>query len=65
MILINVYNFNVVSIVGYFDCVVNFVSDLRYFYDIVELIYVIKLWDFLVKVVGLWVDEYFYVYVIM
>ncbi|OOM15866.1 carbonic anhydrase [Clostridium saccharobutylicum] len=65
MISINAHNSNVVSIVGHFDCAANPVSDLRHFYDIVESTYVIKSWDLPVKVVGLWVDEYFYVHVIM
>lgn len=65
MISINAHNSNVVGIVGHFDCAANPVSDLRHFHDIVASTYVVKSWDFPVKVVGLWVDEYFYVHVIM
>ena len=64
IISINAHNSNVVAVVGHFDCAANPVSDCKHFHDIAASIYVVESWGLPVEVVGLWVDEFFCVYVI-
>ena len=64
IISINAHNSNVVAVVGHFDCAANPVSDFEHFRDIIASTYEVESWGLPVKVVGLWVDEFFYVHVI-
>ena len=64
IISINAHNSNVVAVVGHFDCAANPVSDFKHFRDIVASTYVVESWGLPIEVVGLWVDEFFCVYVI-
>ena len=64
IISINAHNSNVVAVVGHFDCAANPVSDFKHFRDIVASTYVVESWGLPIKVVGLWVDESFFVHVI-
>lgn len=64
MISINAHDSNIVAVVGHFDCAANPVSDLEHFRDIVVSTYLVESWNLPVKVIGLWVDEFFDVHVI-
>ena len=64
IISINAHNSNVVAVVGHFDCAANPVSDLKHFCDIAASTRVVESWGLPIKVVGLWVDESFFVHVI-
>ena len=64
IISINAHKSNVVAVVGHFDCAANPVSDNKHFRDIIASTYVVESWGFPIKVVGLWIDEFFDVHVI-
>ncbi|MHB8061688.1 MAG: carbonic anhydrase [Ruminiclostridium sp.] len=61
---IEAHNSNVVAVVGHYDCAANPVSDVKHFKDIVASTYIVASWGLPVKVVGLWVDEFWNVYVV-
>lgn len=61
---IEAHNSNVVAVVGHYDCAANPVSDIKHFKDIAASTYIVESWGLPVKVVGLWVDEFWNVYVI-
>jgi hypothetical protein len=64
IISITAHSSNVVAVVGHYDCAANPVSDCEHFQDIVESIYMVKSWRLPVRVVGLWVDEFWRVHVV-
>lgn len=64
IISITAHNSNIVAVVGHYDCAANPVSDCKHFRDIVESTYIVKSWGLPVRVVGLWVDEFWRVHVI-
>lgn len=64
IVSITAHNSNVVAIVGHYDCAANPVSDYKHFQDIVKSTYVVKSWDLPVRVIGLWVDEFWNVHVV-
>ncbi|MCJ7691780.1 MAG: hypothetical protein MUO60_21105 [Clostridiaceae bacterium] len=58
IISITAHNSNIVAVVGHYDCAANPVSDYKHFQDIV------KSWGLQVRVIGLWVDEFWSVHVV-
>ena len=64
MISISAHNSNIIAISGHYDCAANPVTDCKHFQDILASVYRIKIWGLPVKVIGLWVDEYFKVHMI-
>lgn len=64
IISIKAHNSNVVAVVGHYDCAANPVSDCNHFRDIVASTYIVASWGLPVKVVGLWVDEFWRVHVV-
>ena len=64
IISITAHNSNIVAVVGHYDCAANPVSDCKHFRDIVASTYIVKSWGLPVRVVGLWVDEFWCVHVI-
>lgn len=64
IISIKAHNSNVVAVVGHYDCAANPVSDCKHFRDIVASTYMVASWGLPVKVVGLWVDEFWRVHVV-
>ncbi len=64
IISIEAHNSNVVAVVGHYDCAANPVCGLKHFRDIVASAYTVASWGLQVKVVGLWVDEFWRVHVV-
>lgn len=64
IVSITAHNSNIVAVVGHYDCAANPVSDCKHFCDIVASAYVVKSWNLPVRVVGLWVDEFWRVHVV-
>ena len=64
IISITAHNSHVVAVAGHYDCAANPVSDYKHFQDIVASVDVVKSWRLPVRVVGLWVDAFGYVYVV-
>ncbi|GCD10485.1 carbonic anhydrase [Clostridium tagluense] len=64
IISIEAHNSNVIAVVGHYDCAANPVSDLKHFRDIVASTYTVVSWGLPVKVVGLWVDDFWRVHVV-
>jgi hypothetical protein len=64
IISITAHNSNVVAVVGHYDCAANPVSDCEHFQDIAASTYMVKSWGLPVRVVGLWVDEFWRVHVV-
>jgi hypothetical protein len=64
IVSITAHNSNVVAVVGHYDCAANPVSDCEHFQDIVASTYIVKSWGLPVRVVGLWVDEFWRVHVV-
>jgi hypothetical protein len=64
IVSITAHNSNVVAVVGHYDCAANPVSDCHHFRDIAASTYIVKSWGLPVKVVGLWVDEFWRVHVV-
>lgn len=64
IISITAHNSNVVAVVGHYDCAANPVSDHEHFRDIAASTYIVKSWNLPVKVIGLWVDEFWIVHVV-
>lgn len=54
----------VIAIVGHYDCAANPVSYSQHLEDIIASMNVVKTWGFDVNVIGLWVDEFWNVYVV-
>lgn len=61
---ITAHKSKVVAIVGHYDCAANAVSNYKHYRDIEESMEVVKSWGFPVKVVGLWVDEFWCVHLV-
>lgn len=64
IISITAHNSNIVAIVGHYDCAANPVCDCKHFMDIVASTHIVKSWGLPVRVVGLWVDEFWHVHVV-
>jgi len=64
IISINAHNSNIVAVVGHYDCAANPVSNFEHFRDIVASTYTVASWGLPVKIVGLWVDEFWHVQVV-
>ncbi|MEK6266518.1 MAG: hypothetical protein N2B06_17370 [Clostridium sp.] len=64
IVSITAHNSNVVAVIGHYDCAANPVSDYKHFQDIVKSTYIVKSWGLPVRVIGLWVDEFWYVHVV-
>lgn len=64
IVSITAHNSNVVAVVGHYDCAANPVSDCKHFCDIVESTEIVKSWGLPIRVVGLWVDEFWCVHVV-
>jgi len=64
IVSITAHNSNVVAVVGHYDCAANPVSVNKHFQDIVKSTYMVKSWGLPVRVIGLWVDEFWYVHVV-
>lgn len=61
---IEAHKSNVVAVVGHYDCAANPVSDGKHFKDIATSTHIVESWGLPVKVIGLWVDEFWNVYVV-
>jgi len=64
IISITAHNSNIVAVVGHYDCAANPVSDCKHFQEIVASADIVKSWGLPVRVVGLWVDEFWRVHVV-
>jgi len=64
IVSITAHNSNVVAVVGHYDCAANPVNDCQHFQDIAASTYIVKSWGLPVRVVGLWVDEFWRVHVV-
>ncbi|MFA9398624.1 MAG: carbonic anhydrase [Clostridiaceae bacterium] len=58
IISITAHNSNLIAIVGHFDCAANPVDKYKHFSDIVKSSYVVSSWNLNVRIIGLWVDEF-------
>ena len=64
IISITAHNSNIVAVVGHHDCAANPVSECKHIRDIVSSTFIVKSWGLPVRVVGLWVDEFWCVHVV-
>jgi hypothetical protein len=64
IVSITAHNSNVVAVIGHYDCAANPVSDYKHFKDIVKSTCIVKSWGLPVRVIGLWVDEFWCVHVV-
>lgn len=53
-----------VAVVGHYDCAANPVERRKHIRDIGASVYEVKSWELPVRVIGLWVDEYWRVHVV-
>jgi hypothetical protein len=65
MVSISAHNSGVIAIVGHYDCAANPVNDLKHFQDIFLSACKVSLWGLPVKVIGLWVDEFWKVHMVV
>lgn len=61
-ISIKAHNSDVVAVVGHYDCAANPVSDCKHLRDIAASVCTVRSWGLPVRVVGLWVDEFWRVH---
>ncbi|MBU3159600.1 hypothetical protein KPL37_07525 [Clostridium frigoris] len=64
IISITAHNSNIVAVIGHYDCAVNPVCDCKQVRDIIKSTYIVKSWGLPIRVIGLWVDEFWYVHVV-
>ena len=63
MISISAHNSTIIAVAGHHDCAANPVNDCRHFQDIFISACRVKTWGLQVKVIGLWVDEFWKVHI--
>jgi hypothetical protein len=63
-ISIKAHKSDVIAIVGHYDCAANDVSEHRHYVEILEAVEIVKDWGFEVRIIGLWVDEFWNVHVV-
>jgi len=61
---ISAHDSHIVAVAGHYDCAANPVNDQIHFQDIFLSVCRIKTWGLPVKVIGIWVDEYWKAHVI-
>ena len=64
IISIEAHDSHIVAVVGHYDCAANPVNMRKHLHDIAASMFVVNSWGLPVRIVGLWVDEYWQVQVV-
>ena len=62
IVSIDAHDSKIIAVVGHYDCAANPVSPYKHFEDIKESVRTVISWNLGVKVIGLWVDDFWKVH---